>query len=66
MGVATMRAPAPLWFGASKPDQKVGPIGGTFKSTDISESCFRNFPIYGIITGSFSTHYLRAGLSVIT
>ena len=42
MDAATTR---PLWFGASKPDQKVGPLGGPFESTTISISklCFRNF-----------------------
>ena len=30
-------------FGNSKPDQKVGSLGGPFGSTSISKSCLRNF-----------------------
>ena len=33
----------PLWSGDSKPDQKVGPLGGIFEPPAISKSCFRNF-----------------------
>ena len=33
----------PLWFKASKPDQKVGPLDGPFGSTAISKLCCRNF-----------------------
>ena len=28
------------WFSASKPEQKVGPLGGPFGPTTISKSCF--------------------------
>ena len=38
MGVVTTRAP-----GASKTDQKVVQLGGPFRPTAISKSCFRNF-----------------------
>ena len=43
MGVASVHHAHPLWSGASKPDQKVGPLGGPFGSTAILKSCFRNF-----------------------
>ena len=39
MDVAT----TPLWSGASKPNQKVGPPNGPFRSITISKKCFRKF-----------------------
>ena len=33
---------SPIWFWASKPDQKFGPPGGPFESPAISKSCLRN------------------------
>ena len=33
----------PLWSGASKPDQKVVPLGGRFGSTAIPKLCFEIF-----------------------
>ena len=34
----------PQWYESSKPDQQVGPLGGSFGSTVILKPCFDEFP----------------------